>query len=90
MSQMVTVSALLGVYVVGMSLAGEGKATDEREVAHRYVANRWALVAGTIVLSVGVLGQLFVLHHLDYWLLGGLMAINLTKILSLIYSTHNN
>ncbi len=89
MKQMVSISLLLGVYVVGMSLAGEGKTADEREVQHRYIANRMALLAGTIVISAGVLVELFT-HHLDPWLLAGLIAINLVKIVSLIYSNYKN
>lgn len=89
MEQMISVSVLLGVYVVAMSLLGEGKTTDERESQHRYTANRLALIAGTSVLSVGVLVQLFT-HSLDYWLLAGLIAINLVKIISLIYSNYKH
>ena len=87
MKQMVSISVLLGLYVVGMSLAGEGQAGDEREVHHRYVANRAALICGTIVLSAGVLYQLFN-HSLDSWLLVGLVTINLVKIISLIYASY--
>jgi len=84
-SQMISVSVLLGIYVVAMSLVGEGKAADERETFHRYFSNRSALIAGTIVLSAGILYQLFT-HRLDYWLLAGLIAINLVKIAGLLYS----
>lgn len=85
MSQKISVSVLLGIYVVAMSLVGEGKSADERETFHRYISNRSALIAGTVVLSVGVLYQLFT-HHIDYWLLAGLVAINLVKIVGLLYS----
>ncbi len=85
MQQMVSVSAMLVLYVIGVSLVGEGKTVDEREAAHRYYANRAALVAGTITLSLGILYELFISHQLNYWLLSGLIVINLTKIISLIY-----
>jgi hypothetical protein len=84
MSQMVGASAGLVLYTIAMSLAGEGIKQDEREILHRNLANRAGLVAGLIVLSLGVILQLFS-HTVDYWLLGGLIAINLTKIISLIY-----
>src|SRR3989338_5005846 len=87
MQKMLSVSALLAVYVVALSLVGEGKAEDERALHHRYLANRAALVAGTVFLSVGVLYQLFT-HSLDYWLLAGLITINFVKIISLIYANH--
>lgn len=84
MQQMIWISAGLILYVIAMSLVGEGKTIDERASFHRYIANRAALIAGTVVLSVGILFQLFT-HHLDYWLLAGLIIINLTKIISLIF-----
>ena len=87
MSQMISVSILLGIYVVAMSFVGEGKTVDESEVLHRYFSNRNALIAGTVVLSIGVLYQLFS-HHLDFWLLAGLIAINFVKILGLLYSDY--
>jgi hypothetical protein len=89
MQQMASVSILLGLYVVGMSLVGEGKAADERETAHRYASNRGGLIAGTVVLSLGVLYQMFT-HNLDPWLLAGLIAINLVKIVTLIYVNYKN
>ncbi len=84
-SQMISVSVLLAIYVVAMSFVGEGKTTDEREGFHRYFSNRSALLAGTVVLSLGVLYQIFT-KQLDYWLLAALIIINLVKIASLIYA----
>ena len=85
MSTMLGIGVALAIYVMAMSLVGEGPSEDERELHHRRVANRTAMIAGTIILSVGVLYQLFVTHQLDYWLLVALMGINLSKIISLIY-----
>ncbi len=85
MSTMLGVSVALGLYVVAMSLVGEGKTEDERELHHRRIANRWAMITGTLILSLGVIYQLFVTHQLDYWLLVALMGVNLSKIVSLIY-----
>lgn len=89
MQKMLSISALLALYVVAMSVVGEGRTGDERALHHRYLANRAALVAGTILLSIGVLYQFFT-HQLDYWLLAGLITINLVKIMSLIYSNYKN
>lgn len=85
MPQMLGLSAALVLYTVAMSLAGEGKNADEREILHRNVANRYALIAGSIVFSLGLIYQIFITHSLDWWLLAGLIVINLTKIVSLIY-----
>ena len=85
MPQMLGVSAFLVVYTVAMSMVGEMGINDERDILHRNLANRAGLIAGLVILSLGVLYQMFVLHHVDYWLLTGLIVINLTKIVSLIY-----
>jgi hypothetical protein len=85
MPQMLGVSAALVLYTIAMSFVGEGKIIDEREQAHRYVANRSALIAGTVIASIGLIFQMFIIHHLDYWLLIALITINLTKIVSLIW-----
>ena len=85
MPQMLGVSAFLALYTIAMSLVGETKNGDERDVSHRNLSNRAGLIAGLVVLSLGVLYQMFVSHKVDYWLLAGLIIINLTKIVSLIY-----
>lgn len=84
MPEMVSISILLGIYVVGLSLTGEGKVIDERDLHHRYTSNRIAYIAGVVTLSSGVLIKLFN-HTVDYWLLGALIAINAVKITTLIY-----
>lgn len=77
--------AVLVVYTLAMSLVGEGSSEDERELYHRRLANRIGLIVGTSVLSIGIIFQFLISHYLDYWLLGALMTINLSKIVSLIY-----
>lgn len=85
MTEMLGVSAALVIYTVAISLVGEGPTADEREQHHRYISNRAAMIAGTVIFSIGIIYQLFVTHHLDYWLLVGLVVMNLVKIISLIY-----
>jgi hypothetical protein len=85
MREVLSVCGALVVYTVALSFVGEGKVEDERELTHRHIANRMGLVVGTSILAVGVMTQLFIAHKVDYWLLAGLIAINLTKITSLIY-----
>lgn len=89
-NQMVGISAALVLYTIAMSFVGEGKNQDERSVLHKNLANRAGLIAGTIVFSVAVLYQLFFKHAVDYWLLVGLIVINLTKIISLIFLENKN
>ncbi len=85
MQQMLGVSGALVLYTVAMSLIGEGHSQDERDLLHKYMANRAGLIAGTVVFALGIIYQMFVSHHIDYWLLVGLITINLTKIVSLIF-----
>ena len=87
MGQVLSLCVLLVFYIVAISFVGEGTTHDERDIAHRYMANRVALLAGTVVLSLGILYQLLT-HVIDYWLLAGLIAINVVKIVSLIYSQY--
>ncbi len=88
-SEMVGISLLIGLYVIALSFIGEGKTTDERESSHRYISNRTALIAGTVVLSIGILYQLFS-HKLDLWLLVSLIAINVVKIIAFLYAHYKN
>lgn len=89
MPQMLSASLVLILYSIALSLVGEGGNKDEREISHRNLANRAGLVAGTAVFTMGILYQLFITHKLDWWLPGGLIAINLTKIIYLIYLEKN-
>jgi hypothetical protein len=85
MPQMLGVGAFLVLYTIAMSFVGEQPNADEREILHRHMSNRAGLIAGMVLFSLGILYQLFISHMVDYWLLMGLIAINLTKIVSLIY-----
>ncbi len=84
MNQMITISSFLILYTVGISFVGEMKAEDERDLSHKFTASRAGNIAGTIIISLAILVQLFT-KTLDYWLLAGLIGINVTKIVSLIY-----
>ncbi|PIR97675.1 MAG: hypothetical protein COT91_00120 [Candidatus Doudnabacteria bacterium CG10_big_fil_rev_8_21_14_0_10_41_10] len=88
MPQMVGVCVVLVLYTIIISLVGEGRSLDEREVSHRNLSNRVGLIAGTVVLSVGIIYQLFINHHLDYWMLLGLAVINFAKLITLIFLHH--
>lgn len=85
MTQVLSLAGLLALYTIILSVVGEGKLEDEREQQHRYIANRAGLIAGTALLTIALIFQLFVTHRIDYWLLTGLIVINLTKIVGLIW-----
>jgi hypothetical protein len=85
MPQMLGISTVLVIYTVAMCFVGEGQNLDERGVLHRNLSNRFGLIAGNIIFSLGLIYQIFISHALDFWLLAGLIVINLTKLVSLIY-----
>lgn len=60
------------------------KAQDEREIAHRMLSGRVAFLAGTTVLTFGLLVQ-GLLHTVDPWLVLALVVMVFTKILARIY-----
>lgn len=85
MPTLISICGFLILYSVLISLAGETKCEDEREVLHRNLSNRVATIAATLFISGGLIYQIFVTHHIDWWLLAAIITINLTKITSLIY-----
>lgn len=85
MPEMLGICAVLAIYTVAISFVGEGKNLDERDILHRNLSNRFGLLAGNVIFSLGLIYQIFITHSLDFWLLAGLIIINLTKIISLIY-----
>ncbi len=85
MPAIISICTFLVLYSVLISLAGEIKSEDEREVMHRNLSNRVATIAATIFISGGLIYQIFVTHHIDWWLLATIIIVNLTKISSLIY-----
>lgn len=85
MPAIISICTFLVLYSVLISLAGEIKSEDEREVMHRNLSNRVATIAATIFISGGLIYQIFVTHNIDWWLLATIIIVNLTKISSLIY-----
>lgn len=62
---------------------------DERENLHRALAGRWAFLAGSGVLVLGIVVE-ELNHGLDYWLVWALLAMVLAKIVGIIYKRHKN
>lgn len=85
MPTLISICTLLVLYSVFISLAGETKCEDEREVLHRNLSNRMATITSTLFISSGLIYQIFVTHHIDWWLLATIITINITKITGLIY-----
>ncbi len=85
MPALISICTFLVLYSVLISLAGEIKSEDEREILHRNLSNRLATVAATLFISGGLIYQIFIIHRIDWWLLATIIVINITKITSLIY-----
>jgi len=62
----------------------EGKG-DEREVMHNMLAGRFAYLAGTTTLIVGIVVQSLE-HKTDHWLIIALAIMVISKMIGLIYS----
>lgn len=76
---------IAGVYFILLSFIwGEG-VHDERESEHRFFASRYAYLAGSLVLIVGIVFQSRTMH-VDPWLPAALSLMFLAKLVSRIYS----
>ncbi|MBP6859602.1 MAG: hypothetical protein KBC69_03220 [Candidatus Magasanikbacteria bacterium] len=85
MPNIISICTALVLYSILISITGETRCEDEREVLHRNLSNRAALIAGTFVISAGLIYQMFVSHTVNWWLLTVIIVINITKISSLIF-----
>ncbi|MCH7493077.1 hypothetical protein IID19_05885 [Patescibacteria group bacterium] len=60
------------------------RAQDERESHHRLQAGRFAYLAGSFVLLIGVVVQ-SIGHNLDSWLAGALLVMVVARLSALLY-----
>jgi hypothetical protein len=84
-NQALAISGALLLHALAISLIGGKVTADETEANYRSIASRAGMIAGTIILTIGIIYQLFVTHTIDYWLLVGLIGINLVQLVTLIY-----
>lgn len=85
MTYAMLVCSILVASSIGLSVVGEVYNTDERYITHRNLSNRYALLVGLVFISSGLIYQILSHKALDPWLLFSIVAINSTKLLSLIY-----
>lgn len=75
--------SLLGVIVALFAVFAmflwKEDAVDEREEMHRYIATRFAYIAGGSVLLIGIIVQAFA-HAVDPWMPFALVGMVLAKI----------
>lgn len=87
MTPMLSMVLPLALAAGGLALAAaviQERPADERERHHRNLASRYAFVLGLASLSLAVIFQTF-RHDIDPWIVAGLGAMTLGKILGTAY-----
>jgi uncharacterized membrane protein YiaA len=64
------------------------KVADEREQQHRVTAGRAAFIAGTLILTIGIVIQ-SLSHHVDPWLVITFVGMVIAKLGTRSYIDHN-
>ena len=76
----------IGIFaLLFISFVWKEYARDERESLHKYIASRFAYLAGVLILTIGVILQT-IQNHLDVWLVISLCTMLLLKMVGIIYS----
>jgi cobalamin synthase len=75
--------ALIVVSALVIGLIWKERASDEREHLHKLLADRFAFLAGALLIVVALLFQGSV-HQVDTWLVIVLVGMILAKIIGLI------
>jgi len=83
--EMIVLALVVAAYALYAGLFFRERAHDEREAYHLNVASRIAYLAGVGFLVVAVVVQSFA-HHLDPWLVSGLAAMVVVKMITLIWA----
>ena len=81
---MMMVLGLVVVFSTFASFIWRENARDERESLHKMMAGRFAFLAGTASLVIGIIVQSF-RHELDFWVVLTLGIMILAKIIGFIY-----
>jgi len=85
MAGMMTLALLVAAFLAFAALVwGEGKAGDERDVAHQAIVGRIAYLAGSTVLLVSIVVQTLS-HKLDITLVLALGVMVLAKVIGAAY-----
>jgi len=77
--------ALFGVFAIFIL---RENSEDEREAQHRALAGRNAFLAGSGILTLGIVIQGYV-HQVDPWLVGALIVMVITKFVTRLWSDRN-
>ncbi len=86
---------VVGLLVIALVLFGvfaifilREKTIDERDAVHKTLAGRNAFLAGSAVLILGIVVEGYT-HTVDSWIVGALVVMVSTKIITLIWSDKN-
>lgn len=83
--EMIVLALVIAAYGLYTGLFFRERARDEREAYHLHVAGRIAYLAGVGFLVIAIVVQSLE-NRLDPWLVGGLAAMVVVKMLSLIWA----
>lgn len=76
---------LIAVFGIFVAIIWKEHPRDEREHFHRMLAGRYAFLAGSTILVIGIILQ-SLQHHIDRWLIFALVGMILAKLIGLGYS----
>ena len=83
-SMMMVLVILVIIFALFSGFVWKESARDEREDLHRLLAGKFAFLAGSAVLVIGIITQT-VNHTLDFWLVLTLSVMLVSKMMALIY-----
>lgn len=84
-AEMVVLALVVAAYALYAGLFFRERSRDEREAYHLHIASRIAYLAGVGFLVLAVVVESFA-HRLDPWIVGGLAAMVIVKMITLIWA----
>lgn len=88
MMVMCMLAVILGLFGIFASFVLRERVADEREGQHRTLAGRNAFLAGSGVVTLGIVVQGYT-HDVDPWLVIALVVMIVVKVVSRIWSDTN-
>jgi len=86
---MMVATGLAVVFAIYASFSWRERAQDERDAIHRMLSGRIAFLAGSGLLSVGIIVQGFK-HEIDPWLVASLSGMVIAKIAGRWWAEHRH
>ncbi len=86
--QMMTIAAVLIIFISFCAFVWKEKSKDEREQLHKQIASRFAYLSGASVLIIAIVIQ-SINHSIDPWIVIALIVMILAKIAGSLYANKN-